>query len=85
MHPEDIKAALRKEFGTVKAFEAAHGLPADSVRDVLRGRSVRRTAVAIAESLKKPVGTLFPGRFKDGKRDHKSRKRDSHGLNAGAA
>lgn len=80
MHPEDIKAALRKVHGTVKAFEVAKGLPVDAVRDVLRGKASRRTAEAIAECLGKPIKTLFPGRFGDRNRDHISRKRESHRL-----
>lgn len=51
VHKEDIKAGLRKRFGTVRAFEVARGLPLESVADVLRGRSVKRTAQAIADEL----------------------------------
>ena len=42
MHPEDIKAALRKRFGSVFAFEDAHDLPRKSVSDFLRGRANQR-------------------------------------------
>jgi lambda repressor-like predicted transcriptional regulator len=38
LHNEDIKARIRKEFGSVKAFEAAHGLPRGSVTEVFRDR-----------------------------------------------
>lgn len=44
---EDIKAALRKGFGSVFAFEIAHGLPTKSVSDVLRGRPNKRVSDAI--------------------------------------
>lgn len=84
MHPEMIKAELKIRFHTVRAFELEHALPIDSVRDVLRGRAVRRTADAIADALGKPVTTLFPGRFTD-ESDDTSRKRDAHRLNRGAA
>ena len=48
VHPEDVKAAIRKAFGSLAAFEAAHGLAARSVTDVLRGKTSSRTADAIA-------------------------------------
>ncbi len=84
MHPEDVKAELRKRHRTVKAFEAQAGLANDSVRDVLRGKSSRRTAEAIAASIEKPLNEVFPDRFVDRIPDHTSRKRDAHGLSAGA-
>lgn len=52
MHPEDIKAELRKRFGTVFAFEDAANLPRKSVSDFLRGRSSRRVRDAIDETIK---------------------------------
>jgi lambda repressor-like predicted transcriptional regulator len=82
-HPETIKALIRIEFKTARAFERAKGLPAYSVRDVLRGRSVTATAIAISEAVGKTVETLFPGRFEQsppGLADTKSQKRDSHRL-----
>ncbi len=80
MHPENIKAALRIRYGSLKAFEAAKNLPAGSVWDVLRGRAVRRTAEAMAKELGLPVTTVFPGRFLNSP-DNTSRKPDSHRLN----
>ena len=47
MHPEDVKAAIRKRHGTVTAFEQREGLPAKSVNDLLRGRRSARVAAAI--------------------------------------
>ncbi len=87
MHDEDIKATIRKQFRTVSAFEIAKGLARASVRDVLRGRTTRRTAVAIAEAVGQPVEELFPGRFGQAsiRREYKSRKRDVHRLNDGRA
>jgi lambda repressor-like predicted transcriptional regulator len=46
-HPEDIKAALRKQHGSVFAFEDAHGLPRKSVSDFLRGRRNQHVANVI--------------------------------------
>lgn len=62
-HPEDIKAAIRKRFKSVAAFERAKGLPARSVKDVLRGRSRPAVAKAIAHGIDKPIHKLFPNRF----------------------
>lgn len=49
MHPEDIKAALRKKYGSVFAFEDAKDLPRKSVSDFLRGRPNQRVKDAIAK------------------------------------
>lgn len=51
MHPEDIKAALRKRYGSVFAFEDANELPRKSVSDFLRGRSNGRVKNAITKTL----------------------------------
>ena len=51
LHPEDIKATLRKQFGSVFAFEDARGLPRKSVSDFLRGRPNQRVASEIAKVL----------------------------------
>lgn len=59
LHREDIKAAIRKEYGSLLAFEQALGLPVNSVTDVLRGRAVAQTRRAIAELLKMPPDKLF--------------------------
>ena len=59
-HPETIKAQLRMKHGTLLAFEVAKGLPKNSTKDVLRGRSVARTEQAIADELGKPLHILFP-------------------------
>ncbi len=51
MHPEDIKATLRKRFGSVFAFEQAVDLPHKSVSDFLRGRANQRVKAAINKVL----------------------------------
>lgn len=52
-HREDVKAVLRRRYGSVFAFEEAKGLPRTSVSDVLRGRRVERTETAILAELAK--------------------------------
>ena len=44
IHPEDVKSALRKAFGSVFEFERRHDLPKKSVSDVLRGRPNKRVS-----------------------------------------
>jgi lambda repressor-like predicted transcriptional regulator len=86
-HPETIKASIRIKYRTVRAFERAHNLPAYSVRDVLRGRAVRATAIAISDVVERTLEQLFPGRFEAPavtRDDNTSQKRDSHRQNVGA-
>ena len=52
MHKEDVKAVLRKKFGSVAAFERAHALATQSVSEVFRGRSSKRTIDAIERVLR---------------------------------
>jgi lambda repressor-like predicted transcriptional regulator len=63
VHSEDIKAELRKGYKSLAAFEIAKNLPTGSVRDVLRGRAVARTEIAISDALDKPLHTIFPRRY----------------------
>jgi lambda repressor-like predicted transcriptional regulator len=46
-HPEDVKAAIRKRFGSLAKFEREHGLPAESVSNLLRGFKSRRVASVV--------------------------------------
>ena len=50
-HREDIKASLRKKFGSLTAFERVHGLPDRSVSDVLRGKPSKRVQQFIERAL----------------------------------
>lgn len=50
MHPEDIKAAIRKRHGTVKDFACSAGISVWAVRDFLRGRPNKK-AQEVVESL----------------------------------
>lgn len=50
IHREDVKAILRKRYGSAEAFQEEKGLTGQQVRDFLRGRSSKALA-AIAEEL----------------------------------
>lgn len=52
LHKEDIKAAIRKRYRSLAAFERANFLGEQSVTDVLRGGSNRRTRSAIERLLR---------------------------------
>lgn len=51
-HPEDVKAAIRKRFGSMAAFERAERLSTGSVSEILRGRASARTAKAVERVLR---------------------------------
>ena len=51
MHPEDVKAAIRKQFGTVARFIEEKDLPVTGVSDLFRGRTSRRVREAIEDVL----------------------------------
>ncbi|TKW74916.1 MAG: transcriptional regulator [Staphylococcus hominis] len=51
LHPEDIKAALRKKHRTIDAFARSRGLKPQAVADWLRGRTSAPVATAIADEL----------------------------------
>lgn len=52
MHREDVKAIIRRRFGSLAAFERAKGLSKQSVSEVFRGRPSGRTTSAIERVLK---------------------------------
>lgn len=84
VHPEDIKAALRKRFGTIQEFERVHALSPRSVKDVLRGRSRPGTAKAIAHAIGMDLHKVFPGRYTPNGDTIIRRSAPSHGQNGGA-
>lgn len=57
MHPEDVKAEIRKRFGTVARFIEENDLPATGVSDLFRGRTSRRVREAVEGVLKGQVST----------------------------
>lgn len=63
-HPEDIKAALRKKFGTMAALSLSWGLHRDSVTNVLRRPfNSMKLERRIAEVLEVPLWELWPERW----------------------
>lgn len=76
MHPEDIKAALRKQYGTLRRFEEAHGLSRGAAHEVLRKRRWAKVERAIE-------GVIFGPSAQSEKADSKAKRR-THGLSAGA-
>lgn len=59
MHPEDVKAAIRKRFGTISRFVAERDLPETSVSDLFRGRTSRRVREAVEEVLREQAGSII--------------------------
>lgn len=55
MHKEDVKAELRKRFGSVHEFERRQGLRRDSVSDLLRGKTSAAVVTAIDAALLTPL------------------------------
>jgi lambda repressor-like predicted transcriptional regulator len=51
LHPVDVKAAIKKRFGSVAAFERLKKLPENGVHDVLRGRTSERVSKAVESVL----------------------------------
>ncbi len=86
LHREDIKAGIRKKFGSLKAFEAARGLCGGSAKGVLMGKSSSRTVAAIADELDLSVDMIkaaVHGAEISIEADCTSTKVDCHRLNAG--
>jgi lambda repressor-like predicted transcriptional regulator len=84
-HPEDVKAILRKRFVSLNNFERTHGLPIDSVSDLLRGRRSARVAAAVDAAIQinksTPVSAAKPSDISE----HSRQPRRVHRLNSKAA
>lgn len=85
MHPEDIKAAIRKSYGSLAKFERAKGLKSRSVTDVLMGRVARPTAEVVAAEVGHTAESLFPGVYKSASADSSDGEPAAHRLNSQAA
>jgi lambda repressor-like predicted transcriptional regulator len=77
MHPEDVKAGIRKRYGSVAEFERAKGLPAKSVTEVLRGRTWQRISDAIEAALQENEPPHPLSEFSDNSEESD----DAHRLN----
>lgn len=75
MHPEDVKAAIRKRFGTIGEFHRAYGLPTTGLHDVLRGRASKRVQAAMDKVLDEQDSTKLDNSSPDSAAQH---------LNAGS-
>jgi lambda repressor-like predicted transcriptional regulator len=85
IHPEDVKALIRKRFGSLQAFERAKGLPIRSVSDLLRGKMSQRVAAAVDSEIGKAVHESIPGVKVSDNSDNSAAGRRMHRLNARAA
>lgn len=75
-HPEDVKAAIRKRFGTISSFIREKGLPPTGVSDLFRGRSSQRVRDAVEDVLKEQAESI--------ELDDSKAVTDAHRLNRAA-
>lgn len=69
MHPEDIKAALRKKGSSQTDVARRLQVSQATVHLVIHGRGTsKRVASEIAEITGVPLKTLFPNKYVDGRR-----------------
>lgn len=61
-HPEDLKAELRKKFGSLQRFEDEYGLPLCAAAAGIR-RPHEAVEKAIAEALDRPAHQIWPSRY----------------------
>ncbi len=67
-HVEDLKAALRKKFGSLRLFERRYNIPGRSASAALY-RPHRMAEAAIARALQIPAHQIWPNRYRaDGRR-----------------
>lgn len=62
-HPEDIKSALRKQFGTLQGFAKNNGLKPSQVSSAIYGRTSAHVEQVIAAALGVPARQIWPSRF----------------------
>lgn len=82
-HPEDVKAAIRKRFKSLAKFEREHGLPEESVTNLLRGLKSKRVAAVVDAVIAMEASSVAPSL--SGIPSNTPKKRASHRLNAKAA
>lgn len=84
LHPEDVKAKIRKSYGSLLAFERAHQLGRRSVTDFLIGRGRPSVAKAVAELFGHDVVFQAPASDKSACADDSATNADAHRQNAEA-
>lgn len=82
LHPEDVKAALRKKHRTIDAFARSRGLKPQAVADWMRGRTSAPVETAIADELGLSAHQETPSESM--KVDDSANGADVHRLNAEA-
>lgn len=82
-HPEDVKAAIRKRFGSLAKFEREHGLPVESVTNLLRGQKSQRVATVVNAVISIEAASVSPRLT--GIPEDTRKRRVSHRQNAQAA
>lgn len=83
LHPEDVKATIRKRFKTLNNFERLWGLPHNSVNGLLRGKPSKRVGAAIDAVL--AIDGPFPEARQSQKPDSSRTGRAAHRINARAS
>ncbi|QCI93255.1 helix-turn-helix domain-containing protein [Novosphingobium sp. EMRT-2] len=69
MHPEDIKAAIRKRGTTLADLAAANGVSKQALGLAINARVSARCEGIIADFLERPASEIWPSRYgKDGQR-----------------
>ena len=69
MHPEDIKAEIRKRGYTMTELALANGMAKQSIGEAIRVRSSARAEKIIADLLEMKPREIWPSRYRaDGKR-----------------
>lgn len=63
MHPEDIKASLRKLHSSMAEIARELGVSRTTVGSVVKGMRSRRIERAISDKLGKPLHEVFPNRY----------------------
>lgn len=51
VHHQDVRAAIRKQYGSIVRFEQANGIRKGGVHDILRGYESKRVRQAVEKFL----------------------------------
>ncbi|VWX62522.1 conserved hypothetical protein [Sphingorhabdus sp. 109] len=78
VHPEDIKAAIRRKFGTILKFEKHYALPSTGVSDLLREKSHNPKTISAVEA-------ILADRHASINLENSTNLTENHGLNEKAA